>query len=550
MRAMNRILKSFAVVILALAILPGVSEAKKRHVGHKADLKQEIRLDTSPFIVMRILHTNDIHGHVLPEPDVKSGITPPPMLGGAASLASAIREYRSERAYGRKPDVVLYFDAGDIFQGTPEGTLTRGEAMIDLFHMLNLDAMAAGNHDFDLGSGQLARLVSLARFPVLSANTIDEKTGQVALGMKSHVILDRGPLKIGVFGLITDEMPSLTTPSSREGCTFPLSVPAARQEVEILKDAGCDLIFGVTHAGTGIDTQIAAAVGIAAIVGGHSHSELSPHIRSDSTQTVLVSSGSYGRNLGVLDLLVHAKSHKVVQSNSRLIRLYASEFPPDPEVQTWAENLRARVGRALDTVLAVTDTFYLKSKYRECVIGNLVADAMRISTGADAAFMNNRGIRGNLPQGPVRLRDIFTIMPFDNTVTTMTLTGKEIKDLLEEGASLERDILHMSGVEMEVSYEKPQGRRVLKVSVGGKPLQRGKKYTVATNSFLAGGGDLFETFTRGKNRKDSGILLRDAIRDRVLEMSRRAGGTFSGQTEGRIKIVGRVPPNLKDDSDR
>lgn len=503
--------------------------------------------DTSPFVSIRIIHTNDIHGHILPEPDHKSGIVPPPVLGGAASLAAAIHDLRIQPAFGREPDIVFYFDAGDFFQGTPEGTLTRGEAMVDLFHLLGLDLMAAGNHDFDLGTEQLASLVSRAKFPILSANTLDEKTGQPVLGLKPHVILERKNLKIGVFGAITEDMPSITSKSSVAGCTFPDAVETARKEVELLKAAGCDLIFGVTHAGTETDTQIAEDVsGIAVIVGGHSPYELSPHVRSDSTQTIVVHTGAHNRHVGVVDLLFHPQSRRVVQSNTRLFRLYASEFLPDKKIDQWARNIELSVGRILDTIIVESDSVYVKNKYKECVIGNLLADAMCASAGADAAFMNNRGIRGPLPQGPVRLRDIFTISPFDNTIVTMTLTGKELMDLLEESAGLERDILHASGVEMEISYQRPIGRRVLKAQVGGKPLRRTNTYRIATNSFLADGGDLFETFLRGKDREDSGKLLRDAIRDRLVAQAGRAGGVFSARPEGRIKIVGPVPPGRAD----
>ncbi|MBI4177829.1 bifunctional metallophosphatase/5'-nucleotidase [bacterium] len=508
----------------------------------------EIAPEKSEFVSIRIFHTNDIHGHILPEPDYKSNLKPPPLLGGAASLATAMDLWRTLPAFGYAPDVTLYLDAGDFFQGTPEGTIPRGESMIDLYHRLRLDVMAAGNHDFDLGQAQLAKLVSLAKFPILSANTLDARTGRIAFGLKPRVILERGRIRFGIFGVITDDMPSISARSGIEGLDFPSAVETARQQVAALKSEGADIILGLTHAGSGTDTEIAASVGgIAAIIGGHSPWELSPHVRMDSTQTIVTHTGGHNRHLGVIDLLYHAPSRQVVQANARLLRLYASEFPPDPGIRRWADGIREDVGRALDVVIATSDSTYRKTRYRECVIGNLLADAMRFSTGADAAFMNNRGIRAELAEGPVRLRDIFTIMPFDNTVTVMTLTGKELMSLLEESAGLDRDILHMSGVEMEISYAKPPGRRVLKASIGGKKIRRGQKYRIATNSFLAGGGDLFETFLLGRDRQDAGYLLRDAIRDRIADVARASGGLFSGEIEGRIKIIGAVPEAFRDD---
>ncbi len=496
----------------------------------------------STFLSVRIIHTNDIHGHISPEPDLKTGLQPPPRLGGAASLAGAITLFQRRPAFGREPDVVLYLDAGDFFQGTPEGTLTRGEVMIDLFNQLHLDAMAAGNHDFDLGTDQLGRLIQQASFPVLSANTVNETTGLIALGLKPHVILDRGSIRIGIFGLITDDMPSITAKPSIAGLKFLPAIETAKDQVRQLQEAKCDLIIGITHAGTETDTRIAESVrGITAIIGGHSPFELSPHIRSDSTHTIIVHTGSYTRHLGVVDILIHRQSRRVIESNARLFRLYEDEFLPDPHMSDWVRSIEQRVGRELDVNIGISDTTYAKHRFKECVIGNLVADAMREASGADAAVMNNRGIRSEIPQGTVRLRDIFTIMPFDNTIVTMTMSGREILELLEEGAGLERDILHVSGIQISVSYEKPAGRRILKALLGGKPLIKSRKYRIATNSFLASGGDLFETFLKGKDRDDTGKVLRDAIRDQFSRQVAASAGMFSGKPEGRITIIG-IPP--------
>ncbi len=473
----------------------------------------------TPFVTIRILHTNDIHGHVLPEPDLKAETKPAPMFGGAAALATAIKQFRTEPVFGRPADVVFYFDAGDFFQGTPEGTLTRGKSIIELFRILGLDAQAAGNHDFDFGPDALRDLIGMAAWPVLSANTrsVDRR-----FPLQRHMWLHprSAQLRVAVFGLITDDMASVTTAQARRGFTFDPSIETSRREVAELRDSA-DLVIALTHVGALQDKKIADTVaGIDVIVGGHSHTSLSPYYRSDTTGTVVVQAGSYLRDLGVLDILYNRQTRKIV--------------PPDPATRDWSERLGKQIGALLDEKVAAADSDYFRASDTECVPGNLLADAMRWATKTEAAFQNSYGVRADLPAGNITLRTLFTMMPFDNTIVSMTLSGQQIFDLLEQSAALDRGFLQMSGLHVEVDLSRPRGERVLNAGIAGNPIDLKRSYRVATNSFLAEGGDLFDTFARGTNRADNGQNLRDVVRDYLKAVTRPSGGVFSGRIEGRI----------------
>ena len=500
----------------------------------------------SPFVAIRILHTNDIHGHILPEPDLKSGVTPPALFGGAASLATAMKRYRREAVFGRPADVLFYFDAGDFFQGAPEGTLTRGTAMIELFDQLGLDFQAVGNHEFDFGVDTFKRLADAAAWPMIALN-IEEETGAGALGLSKTILMDfkKLDLRIAVIGWITDEMASLTTAEGRRGLTFHSALETAHRAANAVRDTTA-LIIAVSHAGLHEDTVIANAdTRIHVIVGGHSHTALSPYYKSDSTGAIVVQAGSHLRDLGVLDLLYNTKTHKIVRANSRLIPLYESEFPPDPAVRRWAQGVAQKVGKLLDEQVAVSAEDYLKESDTECVPGNLMTDAMRWATGADAAFQNSYGIRADLAKGPITLRTLFTMMPFDNTIVSMTLTGEQILDLLEQSASLERGFLQMSGVRMIADVSRPAGERVVFAQVGGADLQSNRSYRIATNSFLAEGGDHFDVFPNGTDRKDSGRNMRDAIRDYLRHLTGSPQGVYQGRLEGRIQVLGAPPTRAR-----
>lgn len=498
----------------------------------------------APFVSLRIFHTNDIHGHILPEPDIKSEAVPPPVFGGAASLATAMKQYRKLPAFGRTADVTLYFDAGDFFQGTPEGTLTRGTAMIELFHVLKLDAMGAGNHDFDFGLDTFRKLSDLASWPILALN-ISEDTVPPSLDRDLFVTDRKTGLRIAVLGWITDDMASVTTEQTRRGLRFVDSLETARREVAAVRDTA-DFVVAVTHAGLHQDTIIANAVqGLHVIVGGHSHTPLSPYYKSDSTGTVVVQAGGHLRDLGVLDILFNRRTKKIVRANSRLLPLYESEFPPDPSVRAWARRISEKVGRLLDEQVAVSDSNYLKRADTESVPGNLLADAMRWATGADAAFQNSYGIRADIPQGPITLRTLFTIMPFDNTVVSMTLSGEQVMEILEQSAALKRGFLQMSGIRMDADFSRRPGERVVEAVIGDSEsaaaVDPGRTYRIATNSFLADGGDLFDTFARGADRRDDGRNMRDVVRDYLKTITGPAGGVFRGRAEGRLRVRGPAP---------
>lgn len=511
----------------------------------------------NPFVVIRILHTNDIHGHLLPEPDLKAEVSHPPMFGGAASLATAIKHYRKEAVFGRPADVVLFVDAGDFFQGTPEGTLTRGESLIELFRMLRLDLQAAGNHDFDFGPETFRKLSRQANWPILALN-IEGTAGNVGLSRdvmfrfqldpfhdtdsQLHLkTVNAGTLRIAMLGWITDDMTSVTTSQSRRGLKFLGSLETARREVNAIRDTA-DLVIAVTHAGLHQDTYIANQIrGIDVIVGGHSHTALSPYYRSDSTGSIVVQAGGNLRDLGVLDLLYNRKTKKIVRSNSRLIPLYESEFPPDPTVRRWVRRLTKKIGKLLDEQVAVAAENYLKHADTESVPGNLLTDAMRWSTGAEVAFQNSYGIRADIPRGPITMRTLFTIMPFDNTVVSMTLTGKQILELLEQSAALKRGFLQVSGLRMIADFSRPAGERVISAKIADRIVDPKKNYRVATNSFLAEGGDLFTTFTHGTDRQDDGRNMRDVVKEYLRELVKSSSGLFKAHLENRIVVRGPAP---------
>lgn len=453
-----------------------------------------------------ILHTNDVHGHIVPE-KVEGWRG---RGGGAAVLAGCVREIRSANDAAGVPTLLL--DAGDIFLGTPEGNVSKGLAVTEVMNAAGYDAMAVGNHEFDLGVDAAAALVASARFPVLGANVRIPPAAAPPPPLRPYVLVERGGLAIGIIGVITETTPAIVMPGRTGEIIFEKPEGIVRACIAELKRRGADFIILLSHCGSEEDRRIAAAVdGIGVIVGGHGHELLKKPVRVRRTGTLIVQAGGTGQYLGRLDCRVDPAAGRAARWRAELIPIEEGRCPPDPAVEAIVGRWSAVVGERFSATVAEARADFAGSDTGEGALGDLITDSMRAATGAQIAFMNNYGIRNPLLKGTVTLREIYTIMPFDNTLYTMTLTGEQIRTILEQSLALKDGILQVAGLRVEFSPSAPRGARVRSVSCGGKALDPRGRYTVVTNSFLAQGGDSYATFLEGRDTANTGILDRDAF---------------------------------------
>ena len=460
-----------------------------------------------------ILHTNDVHGHLMPE-RVEGWKRP---LGGAAVLAGCVRGIRAHNDAAGVPTLLL--DAGDIFLGTPEGNLSKGLAATDVMNAVGYDAMAVGNHEFDLGIDVAAALVRSARFPVLGANVRIPPAAAPPPPLRPYAVVERGGLKVGIIGVITETTPAIVMPGRTGKIVFEKPEEIVRACMAELRAEGVDLVVLLSHCGSEEDRRIAEVVeGIGIVVGGHGHELLKRPIPVRRTGTIIVQAGGMGQYLGRVDCRVDARG-RVARWRYVLIRLEEGRCPPDPAVAAIVKKWGAAVGGKFDTVVAESRSDFAGCDTGEGALGDLIADSVLAATGADMAFMNSFGIRGQILKGDVTLRDIYTVMPFDNTLYTMTLTGEQIRRIVEQGLTLANGILQVSGLRVEYSPSAPPGARVRSLACGGRGLDPRGSYKVATNSFLAKGGDSYATFLEGRDVKDTGILDRDALAEHLSARS-------------------------------
>jgi 2',3'-cyclic-nucleotide 2'-phosphodiesterase (5'-nucleotidase family) len=455
-------------------------------------------------IHLTILHVNDTHGYILPYTETSSKNNT--MVGGAAYLARLIENERS-----KNPEGTLLLSAGDMFQGTPISNFFKGQPVIDLMNHLKFDTMAVANHEFDWGFDVFNRMLSSARFPFLSANMKSGKD-QYFPGVKPYIIVHRKNVNIAVIGVITPDLSYLSKPDSTGKITVQNPEDILPELIKKVKDEGAHIVMVLSHLGVEEDKELARRVsGIHVIVGGHSHTPLETPVTIGNT--VIVQAGGYGLYLGVLELEIDTGTNPV---SYRIIRgklekvLAGPDRPYDETVARIVNSYHDRIKNEFAGVVGATTVDLMRKDQRESNIGNLVCDMMRETTGADIALLNSRSIRTDIPRGKITLEQVYALLPFDNVLVTMDLTGRQLMEILEHSATQPYRRLQVSGIRITHDFSNSGGRLVREVRVGMRPLDLNKTYRIATNDFLAAGGDRFATFKEGQNIS-YGMDLRDAF---------------------------------------
>lgn len=483
---------------------------------------------------VRILYVNDFHGFA----ESYKRIASDELQGGIAYLAWRAKQLKKETPS-------LFLAAGDMIQGNSWTNLFEGKPAIEVMNAMGFDAMVVGNHEFDFGKTVLAERVVQANFPVLAANV----TGLDLL--KPYVIKKVNGVRVGIIGVVTEETPSATHPSNVEGLTFLPAAKTVEHYVEELKGK-VDIVVVLSHLGYNADMTLASTVkGIDVIVGGHSHTKAVKHITVGNT--IIVQAWEHALVLGVLDLKVD--SGKVVGASSGLEDIRPAKMTKDEEVarivETWATRVRESMGRIIGE--ATVDLDGENVRVKESNLGNFVADIFKMESGADAAIINGGGLRTSIRKGPVTVGSIYSVLPFNNYIVGIRLTGRQIRDALEYGLSgiesKEGRFPQVAGLTFTYSPKRAAGKRLGAVNIAGRPLDLSRQYIVATNDFLAAGGDGYQVFREAIRRaadfeilggtiRSSNIVYNDAgrwLRDVVVsEVSRQK--KVSTAVEGRIRV--------------
>ena len=454
--------------------------------------------------------------------------------GGFARLSGIVKE---ERAKGTP---MIYFHAGDCFSPSLMSGFDQGEHIVALTNFAPPDVFVPGNHEFDFGKDNYFKRHRESKFPYFAAN-VRQADGSPLPGHKDNDIFERGGFKIGVFGVALPYTAQLSSPGDLK---FMPTMDTVRAQAKALRDAGADLVVCCAHTDRDEDNAIIKSRLVDVLLTGHDH-DLA--VAFDG-KAVMVESNEEGNYVTAIDLTMSARTAsdgKRTVTWSPSFRINDSKnATPDPETLAAVKKYEGELSKELDVEIGVTaeplDTSTVSVRTRETAIGNLFADAIIASTGADVAIVNGGGIRGNkqYPAGQkLTRRDVLVELPFGNVTVMVELTGADLKAALENGMSLydarAGRFAQVGGMAYEADPKLPVGQRVTRITVKGQPLDPAKTYKVAANEFILAGGDGYTSL--GKGKMLIGLTDGKLMANEVMVYIRRAG-TVTAKVEGRITI--------------
>ncbi len=507
-------------------------------------------------IQVQLLAINDFHGQLETVDRARDGRP----VGGAAVMAAYLDAHEREATAAGATS--LRVGAGDLVGASPlVSGLLRDEPTVEALGRMRLRFSAVGNHEFDKGVAELRRLqyggcapaksdgllrssadpalldpatgcFRGAQFEYLAANVLDEATGETLF--PPYAITRVQGVPISFVGAVLKETPSIVTPSGVAGVRFLDEAATINRYAAELEQQGVHALVALIHQGgrgtrrggpiSGEIVAIAEALdpAVAVVVSGHTHQ----FYQGTIADKLVTQAGSYSQGFADIRLALDPVTGTIVDKRAAIVDTLADVAPgdePDPAVAAVVAAAQAQTAPLANRLLGAAPAALLRAPNAagESALGDLIADAQRATAQADVAFMNPGGIRTDLRAGPVTYADLFAIQPFGNSLVTMTLTGAQLVELLEQQwrDQPQPRVLQVSGISYAWQPEAPAGARVdpADVRVGGQPLALDRAYRVVVNSFLAEGGDNFTVLRDGTDRAGGPQDL-DALVDYVAAL--------------------------------
>lgn len=520
-------------------------------------------------VEVQILGLNDFHGNLeaprdpvpLKGPD---GATTKYRAGGAAQLAATLKRLRT----GQTSVTVA---AGDLIGATPlVSAYFLDEPTIRALSLAGLDYAAVGNHEFDKGAAELKRIQdggcaklttrvpcavephAGASFRYLAANVMTEGGNTLFPGT---AIRQMGPVKVGFIGMPLQETATLVTPAGVAGLTFADEAATANALVPRLKAEGADLIVLLIHQGgyvkptydklgcEGLSGSIVPLLEkldpqVRLVVSGHTHHAYACEVQANGAPRLLTSAGKNGYLVTDIRLTVDPATRKLIAARAENVPVLAEG---DPAVQALVDRYVAAARPAAERVVGKLPGPALKdADDGDSPAGELIADAQLAANrpaergGAQIAFINSGGVRTDLmpkADGSVTFGQIFATQPFGNSLVVKTLTGAQLKALIEQGfrdvngkVQVSSLLIPSEGFTYRFDRRRPAGSRVLSMTLNGRPIDPAASYRVSVNNFLASGGDGYTVLAEGKDARDGGLDL-DALESWLRTNPRVPAGT-------------------------
>ena len=515
---------------------------------------------------LTILHTSDLHGHVLP-----TVVKDTPDQGGLAKAGALIKSIR------RKTPNVLLIDSGDTIQGSEEafyfnyhpfrdGNLKRVHPMILAMNHLGYAAAALGNHDFNFGPVVLKARIAESNFPWLSSNiwwSGEESPFAVADSSpparvwNPYRIVEVDGVRVGILGAVTPNIPEWEQPEFIQGLRFSNFVDEAKTLAPILKEREkADLVVVAVHAGLeeGASEGVSSSwenpvgplatetTGVDVILSGHKHVDIPERVING---VLITAPYKWGLKLGRVDVVLEGetgKGYRVVSKRSRT--LSTDDVAPDPEIMAMMAPYRKVMDEYLGKVIgqAAGDFLATDARRKETPLSDLTLRVLGEAAGTDIAFHDVWAADKHLKAGPITIGDVFRVYFYEDVVYLVELTGRRFKEALEYSASLwgqRKDYTFgaASGVTYTMDVSRPVGDRIVGLAYHGKPVEPDQKLRVAINSYHAQGGGGYRMFKDAPLLKNTRMWVREAVVDYITRAK-----TIAPVTDGNWTVVESSAP--------
>ncbi|MEO0459666.1 MAG: 5'-nucleotidase C-terminal domain-containing protein [Myxococcota bacterium] len=514
-----------------------------------------------------LLAANDVHGSLEPQRRHAGDVSV--TVGGLLTMSGYINAIRA-----RSRHAVVLLDAGDIYQGTLVSNRFWGRSVIDVYNAMEFDAAVLGNHEFDFGDGErkdgdllgvVRDRVAQARFPFLTLNVRD-RNRQTMIdwpNTRRSMLIERGAVKVGVIGVSTPQTPNTTRRENVASLDFALPPSMVAAEAQALRDQGAELVVLLGHLGGACrdlsdphdtssceqDSELFELIralphkSVDVAIGGHTHQYIAHWYQGVAVLEAGASAQSLSRVDACIDPtggidVVTSKIHRPialcaqqwqeggceprVTSKGSTPAAYAGiPIAADPAVEAAAAPYLAEIEELQNTPLGVELPYPLKRDgLLDRNIGALVAEGLARTVPSGLAIQNRGGVRSDLKQGVVTFGDAFEVSPFDNHVAHLRLKPAQIERLIELLYRRRSQIPYISGLAVETDGDRIKVRRS-----DGQPWIEEQRYPVATNDYIAFGGDGFDARMAGEGTDRYRIVLDITVRDAWIRVLRERFGS-------------------------
>ena len=456
----------------------------------------------SEELTLTVLHTNDTYGRLLTYPGKDLS------MGGVLRRAYLIQQIRKEN----QNTIVL--DAGDAIGPYPLAAFDSGETVIRMMNMMGYTAMTLGNHEFSYGLDVLRERTAQAQFPMLSANTYARDTSKLLT--QAYVIREIAGVKVGIVGLTTPTTKYRASPELQKSLRFDDPIASAKSAVRELKADGCDLIIALSHLGYQGDMELIAQVKeINLVVGSEvelpTEKTISVMSPIDTTAgTTMVYCPWFGGYLGRVDIRLEKSPEGFVVKNveARHYRLDGRTYPDEvtlPAIADLKAELDNHVKGYQDSNAGILGQV---AEGEEISVLDFAPLVIRKRTKAEIVLLNRGSIRPETLRGDIRRIQITESIRYSNQIVVLELSGAQLKDALTHSNKQVSESRKLILLGLDAAGEK----------INSRAINPGEYYSVAVNDFLASGGDGYEMLAAARRKKRTGLFLRQAVDDYIVEM--------------------------------